>query len=74
MIDINLLEPRTVEAFAGMAASRASGRSWPWIVLVNILILATLLALILFLPDNTPVVGKYLQPARVALGRLSNIF
>jgi hypothetical protein len=81
MISINLLKSKSSQAEAisrtpptsPTTSSRFYTSSWQGIVLINIGIVVVVVALIMLLPANTPVIGGFIGSAKIALSRFSNM-
>lgn len=73
MITINLFAPKTSSSLSHTRAAASEGGGWSRILLINLLILVSLVALIMYLPPTTPGIGPFLQPARIVLTRLFDL-
>lgn len=47
--------------------------TWHGMVIINLIVIAVLIALIMFLPANTPLIGGFIGPAKIALSRFINL-
>ena len=72
MIRINLLEPKTREDLVAAPMKHHTGKLLP-IVLINVLVLAAVVSLVFYLPTDTPVVGKFIEPAKIVLNRMVDV-
>ena len=81
MININLLKSKSSQAEAisrtpptsPTTSSHFYTSSWQGILLINIGIVVVVVALIMLLPANTPVIGGFIGSAKIALSRFSNM-
>lgn len=72
MIEINLLEPKTRQDLVAVPAKQGPGKLVP-IVLINTVALAVVVALVYYLPTDTPIVGKFIEPVKIVVNRLVNV-
>jgi|MGYP003728581455 hypothetical protein len=70
---LGMMPPEPAASPSPTTSSRFSTSSWQGIVLINIGIVVVLVALIMLLPANTPVIGGFIGSAKIALSRFFNM-